>query len=288
MRKKSEVLKAQENAMVGCCERFAEYKACNCLEEAEPDCTLVEAFQKLAEAANGRWDGVDAVQYVNDLRRGNVTMSDFVGMNECSNCGALYPHHTSHTCPYRPAETFPRGPSNEQTLLTELGQCKAERDAWEGCCDAAIAERDEAKRQLAEIKEIDAKMCADYSTMVEQLAEVSAERDALADQLKAAQGRITELMSGHDPMTTCDDCGAIMTPDCECSVCHAPIAFPEPDALAVTATRQAEQIRRLREALCFALEEWSPGYTEEFNLSDDDKAKLAAARAALKETAPND
>ncbi len=26
-------------------------------------------------------------------------------------------------------ETFPRGPSNEQTLLTELGQCKGERDA---------------------------------------------------------------------------------------------------------------------------------------------------------------
>ncbi len=30
---------------------------------------------------------------------------------------------------YRAAETFPRGPSNEQTLLSELGQCKAERDA---------------------------------------------------------------------------------------------------------------------------------------------------------------
>ncbi len=59
-------------------------------------------------------------------------MSDFVGMNECSNCGALYPHHTSHTCPYRPAETFPRPPSNEQTLLTELGEAKAR---CETACD---------------------------------------------------------------------------------------------------------------------------------------------------------
>ncbi len=90
-------------------------------------------------------------------------MSDFVGMNECSNCGALYPHHTSHTCPYRPAETFPRPPSNEQTLLTELGQCKAElaearkdaKENWDGweesmkghgeclrLCEQLTAERD--------------------------------------------------------------------------------------------------------------------------------------------------
>ncbi len=175
------------------------------------------------------------------------------------------------------AETFPRPPSNEQTLLTELGQCKAElaearkdaKENWDGweesmkghgeclrLCEQLTAERDalavtaerqrlallrlgrgiigqqymsdmttddwvrrivadallctveelgddlapritemlmaieadrdEARRQLAEIKEIDAKMCADYSTMVEQLAEAREWIKRLSESLEWA------------------------------------------------------------------------------------------------------
>ncbi len=159
MRKKSEVLKARESIPGGCCERFAEYKYCNCLAEAEPDCTLVEAFQKLAEAAGGRWDGVDADKYIRELR------------------GDL------------PKETFPRPPSNEQTLLTELGEAKAR---CETACDKVTQlslelERAQVQRN-AHCDEEDALT----DLMAKQDEQIKRLRELLSDSLEYIEVNISE------------------------------------------------------------------------------------------------
>lgn len=162
-------------------------------------------------------------------------MSDFGTALLCERCGERYPWPGSHLC--QPRETFPRGPSNEQTLITELGearrQLESSRRGWQGCIDdlkTTEAERDALQafkdwvhayldthgvphhppgphgaagcrigdrmdwlmEQQAELKAIDEKMCADYSTMVEQLAEVQAERDAAKSEVK----RLTEIITG--------------------------------------------------------------------------------------------
>ncbi len=50
-------------------------------------------------------------------------VSEFV---ECPRCGFYVSRYEAHTCSGRKPETFPRGPSNEQTLLTELGGVRRE------------------------------------------------------------------------------------------------------------------------------------------------------------------
>ncbi len=207
---------------------------------------------------------------------------------------------------YRAVETFPRPPSNEQTLLTELGEAKARclklqafKD-WvhayldthgvphhppgphgaEGC---RIGDRmDWLMGQQAELRAIDERMCADYSTMVEQLAEASAERDALAvaaeqynegidnwikrsyaqdeqilglqaerDTARSEVKRLTEIITGW----------------------RAEYDHKE------NVTR--EQIARLRESL-----EWAFGETNRDENYFLNGSKVAAVCAILKETAP--
>ncbi len=63
----------------------------------------------------------------------------------CPRCGHYCPRNGPHTCSSLAAETFPRGPSNEQTLLTELGEVKAQRDALAVTAERMSAERDDWK-----------------------------------------------------------------------------------------------------------------------------------------------
>ena len=53
-RTRSEVLKERENAIVGCCNRFADNMSCDCLETAAPDTASTDA--KITPlTAQGRW-----------------------------------------------------------------------------------------------------------------------------------------------------------------------------------------------------------------------------------------
>ncbi len=175
---------------------------------------------------------------------------------ECPQCHSWVNGNESHLCIF-PKETFPRPPSNEQTLLTELGQVKVELDEVKGWKD--IAE--------------------------EQLRRVVAERDALA----VTAERLREELAKWKPLTpeeaqkAFDEAKAEPLSDERIAeiLRHATDpAYTMPNSeqaqLAVTAERQAEQIKRLRESLTNCVD----------FIGHRKNVYIDAAAALLKETAP--
>lgn len=164
--------------------------------------------------------------------------AEVTGFVECPMCGFYVSRYGAHTCSGRKPETFPRPPSNEQTLLTELG---------------------EVKRQLA----VADKMILSSQAEVERSWQ---ERDALAVTAEAACDKVTQLSAelklAKMEASECWDGWK------ECQAGHK-------ECLAMC-IRQAEQIRRLREALTNCVN--FIGYRK--------NVYIDAAAALLKETAP--
>ncbi len=178
-------------------------------------------------------------------------------MVTCPMCQRSVPADVVHTCPGGPVhvghwtvttpdtkETFPRGPSNEQTLLAELWQVKAERDKLQAFKDWCHSYLDT------------------HGVPHHPPGPHGAEGCRIGDRMDWLMAKLANAEQAADHIAAEDRA--------------------ERDALAVTAERQAEQIKRLRESL-----EWAFGEVIRDGKSPClDGGKVAAVCAILKETAP--